>query len=172
MDTINTCNLLGNQGEARRHLERVVAGVPNSAQALPSSGSGPTEHWPATPSWHGWVQGHPEQGLQAVSTVVAQAIAAGHALSIRQILAYAGCPIALWSGDADASQHYLGPSMDYTSKNELSIFADWNRCHFGQLDIRRSRPSQLRSDNMDLGCESAPENVIDCDDRIKGRSAD
>lgn len=139
-----THHLLGNQSEARRHLERVVAGRSEL------SASSTIIRFRANQALAGqaflarvlWVQGHPEQALQAVSTVVAQAIAAGHALSICQILAYAGCPIALWSEDLDASQHYLGLSKDYTSKNELSIFADWNRCHFGQLDILRGKAAE------------------------------
>ncbi|HET9353156.1 MAG TPA: winged helix-turn-helix domain-containing protein [Sphingomicrobium sp.] len=132
-------HLLGNQSEARRHLERVVDGRSEL------SASSTIIRFRANQALAGqaflarvlWVQGHPEQAMQAASAVVAQAIAAGHALSICQVLAYAGCPIALWSQDVDASQHYLGLSKDYTSKNELSIFADWNRCHFGQLDILR-----------------------------------
>jgi predicted ATPase/DNA-binding winged helix-turn-helix (wHTH) protein len=132
-------HLLGNQAEARRHLERVVAG----RSELGASST--IIRFRANQALAGqaflarvlWVQGHPEQAMQAVSTVVAQAMAAGHALSICQVLAYGGCPIALWSEDVEASQHYLGLSKDYTSKNELSIFADWNRCHFGQLDLLR-----------------------------------
>ncbi|HZX84225.1 MAG TPA: transcriptional regulator [Reyranella sp.] len=132
-------HLLGNQSEARRHFERVVDGRSEL------SASSTIIRFRANQALAGqaflarvlWVQGHPEQAMQAASTVVAQAMAAGHALSICQILAYAGCPIALWSQDVEASQHYLGLSKDYTSKNELSIFADWNRCHFGQLDILR-----------------------------------
>jgi predicted ATPase/DNA-binding winged helix-turn-helix (wHTH) protein len=132
-------HLLGNHGEARHHLERVVAG---SAML---SASSTIIRFRANQGLAGqaflarvlWVQGHPEQAMQAMSRVVAQAIAAGHALSICQILAYAGCPIALWAEDRAASQHYVGLSKDYTSKNELSIFADWNRCHLGMLDILR-----------------------------------
>ena len=134
-----THHLLGNQSDARRHLERVVAGrsVLSASSTIIRFRANQALAGQAFLARVLWVQGHPEQSMQMASAVVAQAIAAGHALSICQILAYAGCPIALWSEDVDASQHYLGLSKDYTSKNELSIFADWNRCHFGQLAILR-----------------------------------
>jgi predicted ATPase/DNA-binding winged helix-turn-helix (wHTH) protein len=130
-------HLLGNHAEARRHLERVVAG------RAELSASSTIIRFRANQGLAGmaflarvlWVQGHPEQAMRAASQAVTQAIAAGHALSICQILAYAGCPIALWAGDPDASQHYVQLSKDYTARNELSIFADWNRCHLGMLDI-------------------------------------
>jgi predicted ATPase/DNA-binding winged helix-turn-helix (wHTH) protein len=132
-----THHLLGNQSEARIHLERVVAGRSEL------SASSTIIRFRANQALAGqaflarvlWIQGHPERAIRAASTVVEQAVSAGHALSVCQVLAYAGCPIALWSEDVDASRHYLGLSKDYTSRNELSIFADWNRCHFGQLDI-------------------------------------
>jgi hypothetical protein len=132
-------HLLGNHSEARRYLERGVASV---SELIASS---TIIRFRANQGLAGqaylarvlWVQGHPEQAMKIASTVVEQAIAAGHALSTCAILAYAACPIALWSEDVETSRHYLELSKDYTSRNELSIFSDWNRCHFGQLDILR-----------------------------------
>jgi predicted ATPase/DNA-binding winged helix-turn-helix (wHTH) protein len=132
-------HFLGNQSEARRCLERVVAGSTSlgASSTIIRFRSNQGTAAQAFLARVLWVQGHPEQAMQAASRVVEQAIAAGHALSICQVLAYAGCPIALWAEDVDASRHYAGLSRDYTSKNELSIFADWNRCHLGMVDILR-----------------------------------
>ncbi|TAJ23625.1 MAG: transcriptional regulator [Reyranella sp.] len=134
-----TQHLLGNHHEARLHLDRVVS----ARSAL--SASSTIIRFRANQALAGqaflarvlWVQGHAEQAIDTVTTAVQDAIEAGHALSICQILAYAGCPIALWSEDLDLGEHFLGLSRDYTSKNELGIFADWNLCHFGQLDMLR-----------------------------------
>ena len=132
-------HVLGNQSEARRHLERMIAG----SSALGASSSivrFRTNKEVAGPAYLArvlWVQGYPEQAMQGASLAVTRAIAASHALTTCEVLANAGCPIALWAGDLEASQYYTGLCKDLASKNGLRIFTDWNRCHLGMLDILR-----------------------------------
>lgn len=132
---------LGNHNEARRYIERVVAG----SSAMGASSTIIRFHVNQGLAAHVfrarilWVQGHPEQAMQAASRALEQAISVDHGLSTCHALAFAACPIALWAEDLERSQEYVGLLRDYAAKHAMAFWGAWSRCHQGVLDIKRGR---------------------------------
>ena len=141
---------LGDQSEARRYIERVVAGS-STRDASSNIIRFHINQGLAAQAFRArilWLQGYPEQAMQAASRALEQAMAANHVLSICHVLAFAACPIAAWAGDLEQGQHYIGLLREYTTKHAMTFFRAWSDCHQGMLDIQRGRVI----DGTDLLC--------------------
>ncbi|MBV8186293.1 MAG: winged helix-turn-helix domain-containing protein [Alphaproteobacteria bacterium] len=138
-----TNHYLGNLAESRRYLEQAVA---DASAEYASAGiiRFQIDQRPAAMTFLArilWLQGYPEQAMRAAKRAVEQAEASGHGLSLCHALAIAACPVALWSGDLDLAQHYVELLRYHTTKNALSLWEAWSRCHQGMLAIQRGNIS-------------------------------
>jgi predicted ATPase len=69
-----------------------------------------------------WAQGYPEQAMQTVERGVADALAAGHALTLCNMLAQSACPVALLNGDLVAAGRFTQQLLDTASRYGLDIW--------------------------------------------------
>jgi predicted ATPase len=134
-----THHYLGNLADSRRYLEQAVADA-SAEHASASIIRFQVDQRPASLAFLArilWLQGYPEQAMRTAKRAVEHAEAAGHGLSLCHALAMAACPVALWSGDLDLAQHYVELLQYHTTKNALSLWQAWCRCHQGMLAIQR-----------------------------------
>ena len=128
----------GDHASARRHLERVIADDPTH-----HSGSRirfQFDQQLAARAFRApilWLQGFPEQAIAAAAETVEQARAIGHANSLCQALARAACPIALWVGDLDEAEHYIGQLRDQSTRHALTAWRAYDHTYQGVLLVDR-----------------------------------
>ena len=131
---------LGDQENARRHIERVLAG-----SGTPDAGSHIIRFQldlrvaaRTFLAWILWLQGFPDRAMRAAESTFEDARATDHALSICYALARATFPIALLVGDLAAAEHYVRVLIDYSTRHALGHWQAIGRCHQGALAIKRS----------------------------------
>jgi predicted ATPase/DNA-binding winged helix-turn-helix (wHTH) protein len=130
---------LGDLLNARRHLERVLAYDLTPARTLrfvrfqvdPLGGAR------AFLSRILWLQGLPDQAMRNAESSVADARATHHGASLGLALAGAACPIALWSGDLAAAEHYVEMLLNHSARHLLGRWSTFGRCYQGMLVIQR-----------------------------------
>jgi len=134
----NSYHFQGNQGSARRHLERVIANL--EAVADPGSriirfqvDQQPMQFLARVL----WLQGLPEQAIAMAARLVEHAKADDHANSLCQALGYAACPIALWVGDLDLAERYISRLLETARRHELTLWNAVGRAHRGVRLIKR-----------------------------------
>src|SRR5262249_12919176 len=93
---------LGDQANARPHLERVISQYVASVHWSDISVVDHRVGARTTLSRILWMQGFPEQALRSARSIVDDARVTDHALSLCTALAHAACPIALYVGDLAA----------------------------------------------------------------------
>jgi predicted ATPase len=130
---------LGDQPEARRHLERVFAGY------------AAVDHRSYTIRFQIdllvaaravlarvlWLQGFPDQAMRAAERSIEDARAADHAVSLFYALARGACPIALAVGDLATAEHYVAMLLDHSVRHALPRWRAFGACHQGALAIKR-----------------------------------
>jgi predicted ATPase/DNA-binding winged helix-turn-helix (wHTH) protein len=116
---------LGDQVSARRHLERVLTHY------------APTDHGRDVIRFQInsrlsarvflarvlWLQGLSDQAVRTAAISVEEAQATGHANSVCYALAWAGCSIALWTGNLAAAARYAGMLLDCSRKHGLTLWS-------------------------------------------------
>jgi predicted ATPase/DNA-binding winged helix-turn-helix (wHTH) protein len=124
---------------ARRHLEQILA-----------EQVAPTQKWQIVrfqvDQWAGaqsylarilWLQGFPDQALRTAESSVAEDRAIDRTVSVGHALVTAACPIALWSGDDAAADHYVGMLIDHSTRYGLDRWRRFAGCYRGMLAIGR-----------------------------------
>jgi predicted ATPase len=130
---------LGDQLEARRHLERVLADY-EAVDHRPSMIRFQIDLLVATRVVLArvlWLQGFPDQAMRAAERGIEDARAADHAVSLCFALAQGACQIALLVGDLAAAEHYVGMLLDHSTKHALTHWRALGTCHQGALAIKR-----------------------------------
>jgi predicted ATPase/DNA-binding winged helix-turn-helix (wHTH) protein len=84
-----------------------------------------------------WLQGYADRAKQLTEINVAEGIALGHALSFGSVLGQGACPVALFTGDLDAAQHYGAMLRDHAEKHGLGLWHEWAVCFGGLVTIRQ-----------------------------------
>lgn len=84
-----------------------------------------------------WLQGFPEQAMHVVQSLVEHARAADHANSLCHATAIAGCPVALWTGNLDLAEHYIGLLHDYSARHALALWRAFGKAYRGVLLVKR-----------------------------------
>jgi predicted ATPase len=84
-----------------------------------------------------WLQGFPDQAMRAADSSIEDARAANHVISLCLALAQAGCPIALWTGDLAAAEHYARMLLDHATRHALALWHALGSSHRGALVIKR-----------------------------------
>src|SRR5262249_31936963 len=79
----------------------------------------------------------PEQATQLAASLIAQARTADHVHSQCYAVAMAGCPIALWVGNLDLAEQYIGLMHDQATKYSLAHWKVYCRLYQGVLTIKR-----------------------------------
>jgi predicted ATPase/DNA-binding winged helix-turn-helix (wHTH) protein len=130
---------LGHLPGARRHLERML--VHNAA---PAQGwqfvrfqVDPRADARAFLARVLWLQGLPDQAMRTAESSLADARAINHATSLGNMLAVAACPIALWSGDLAAAEHYVEMLFNHSARHVLGRFRVFGRCYQALLVVQR-----------------------------------
>jgi len=106
---------LGDQTNARRHIERVLARLVTPIhrshiarfqfdQRLTAS---------CTLARILWLQGFPDQAMRTAQSRVEEACAADHALSLCNTLAQAACPITLFVGNLAAAERFVAMRLTF-----------------------------------------------------------
>ena len=131
---------LGDQTNARRHIERMLEGYPDP---------GPASH---TIRFHYeqlslarallarvlWIQGFPDQAMHIARSIAESAQSQNHALTACRILAMGAFPIALRVGDLAAAEHFLAILFDRSARHALDRYVlHFGHCLEGMLLIKR-----------------------------------
>ena len=130
---------LGDLPSARRHLERVLvqdAALVQRWQFVRFQVD-PRADARAYLARVLWLQGLPDQAMRTAERSLEDARATNHATSLGNALAVAACPIALWSGDLAAAEHYVAMLLDHSARHVLGRWRAFGRCYQGMLVIQR-----------------------------------
>ena len=129
---------LGDQPNARRHLEAMLGGYVDSARRSHTIRFQYDQPLVARMILARilWLQGFPDQGLRLAHENVEDAKAIGHALSVCGALEVA-CLVAIWSGDLAAAERSVAMLLDHSARHALAAWHARGRCLHGVLLIRR-----------------------------------
>jgi predicted ATPase len=89
-----------------------------------------------------WLQGFPDQARRTAYDIVDAALASGDTLSLCQSLVQAGCPVAIFVGDAEQLEKFVGILLDHSTRNGLEFWQAWGRCFAGVLSIKRGEVAE------------------------------
>lgn len=84
-----------------------------------------------------WLLGYADQAMRVVAANVEEARGVGSALSFGSVLGQGACPVALFSGDLDAAEHYGDMLLDHAQSHALRNWQRWAQCFKGAVMIRR-----------------------------------
>jgi predicted ATPase/DNA-binding winged helix-turn-helix (wHTH) protein len=128
---------LGDLLNARLHLEHVRAYDLTPARTLRfvRFQVDPLEGARAFLSRILWLQGLPDQAMRNAESSVVDARATHHGESLGLALAVAACPIAFWSGDLAAAEHYVEMLLNHSARHLLGRWRTFGRCYQGTLVI-------------------------------------
>jgi predicted ATPase len=130
---------LGDLLSARRHIEHVLAHDAAPAQKWQIVRF-EVDQWAAARVYLArilWLQGLPDQAMRVAESSIAYARATDHAISLGLALALAACPIAMFTGDLAAAEHYIEMLLDHSTRHALARWHVYGRCHQGVLAIQR-----------------------------------
>jgi predicted ATPase len=132
-------HVLGNQTEARRHIERML-----DSYAAPIEGSDKIrfqfDQRTAARCFHSrilWLQGLANQAMAVAANTVEDARATDHPLSVFLALFQAACPVALLAGDLPAADGFVRMLLDLSVKHGVHGWNVVGQCFKGMLLIRR-----------------------------------
>jgi hypothetical protein len=74
---------------------------------------------------------------RAAHSSVEDARAANHAISLCTALVHAACPLALWTGDLAAAEHYGTMLIEHSTRHALALWRAYGRSFQGMLVIKR-----------------------------------
>lgn len=87
-----------------------------------------------------WISGFPDEAAQVAAEGVDGARAAGHMVSLCNVLALAALPVALWRGEVDAADGHLGLLRRSAARQGLPIWEPLCAFFEGALQTARGRP--------------------------------
>ena len=84
-----------------------------------------------------WLQGFPDQAMQAARCSLEETSATEHAISLCDALAQAMCPIALLVGDCEVAEQSIESLLERTQRHALGTWSVLGRCWKATLHIKR-----------------------------------
>ena len=132
-------HFLGEQGNARRHIERALR-RPTAIATRSQIVRFQFDQSVAGRAYFSrilWLQGFPEQAMDEAEKCVADAQALNHTLSICYALGQAGCPIALLTGDLATAEQRIATLLDHAVRHVLPLWQGKGRCFSGMLSVRK-----------------------------------
>jgi len=132
-------HFLGEQAEARRHIDRVLAGYLTPAHAghlirYQFDQRASAEMILARVLW---MQGLADQAMRSAARSVEEAMRSGHVLSLCNALAQAACPVALLAGDWSEAERFIALLRATTERYGLDVWRAYGNCFQGQLLIQQ-----------------------------------
>ena len=134
-----TLHYLGDQTNARHHIERALAHL----AALAEQPQIVRVRFDMRVSTHYfqarilWLQGFADQALRVVEHNIEEGRAVGQALTFCSVLGQAACPIAFLAGDLDAAERYGAMLLGHTERHPIRLWQIWARCFNGLVVARR-----------------------------------
>jgi predicted ATPase/DNA-binding winged helix-turn-helix (wHTH) protein len=132
-------HVLGNQTEARRHIERMLARYVPPADWSDKIRFQFDQRIVAR-CFHSrilWLQGFAEQAMQIAASTVEDALAIDHPVSVYLALFQTACPVALLANDLPAADGFVRMLLDLSVKHGVDGWNVVGRCLRGVLLIRR-----------------------------------
>jgi predicted ATPase len=114
---------LGDQTNARRHIERMLGGYVNPARSHPNRYQFDQRVTArATLARILWLQGFPDQAMRGAQSSVAEARASEHVLSLCNVLVQAACPVALFVGDLATAERSIAMLLEHSGRHGLALW--------------------------------------------------
>jgi predicted ATPase len=129
---------LGDQANARRHLERMLSRYVTPAHRSHAIRFQYDQQVAARMILARilWLQGFPDQALRTAQANVEDARAIDHALSLCYALE-AACLVPLWIADLPAAERSVAMLLDHSARHALTVWHARGRCLNGVLLIKR-----------------------------------
>jgi predicted ATPase/DNA-binding winged helix-turn-helix (wHTH) protein len=89
-----------------------------------------------------WLRGSPDAALRAARSVVDDAVAVGHALSLCLALANAACPVALLVGGIEEARGFVDLLLNTSSIHAIGFFHADGSCFKGAVLVRGGQPHE------------------------------
>jgi predicted ATPase/DNA-binding winged helix-turn-helix (wHTH) protein len=141
-----TLHYLGDQAEAATYFERSLARLDPSVHGTRAI------HFQYNQSLAAraylpkilWLRGFPDAALRAARSVVDDAVAAGHALSLCLVLMVAACPVALLVGDMEAVKRFVDMLLSTSTTHAIDLWHVEGSCFSGAVLVRGGKPREGR----------------------------
>jgi predicted ATPase len=141
-----TLHYLGNQVDAETYFERSLARLD------PTVHGNHAIHFQYNQSLAAraylpkvlWLRGFPDAALHAARSVVDDAVAVGHALSLGLVLVVAACPVALLVGDIEAAKRFVDMLLSTSTIHAIDLFHTEGSCFRGAVLVRGGNPREGR----------------------------
>jgi predicted ATPase/DNA-binding winged helix-turn-helix (wHTH) protein len=91
-----------------------------------------------------WLRGLPDVALRAARSVVDDAFAMGHALSLCLVLMVAACPVALLVGDIEAAKRFVHVLLSTSTTHAIDLWHIESSCFSGAVLVRGGKPYEGR----------------------------
>jgi predicted ATPase len=130
---------LGNQIEARRHIEHMLAGYVPPADWSDKIRFQFDQRTLAR-CFHSrimWLQGFADQAMRIAASTVEDVLAIDHPVSVFLALFQAACPVALLAGDLPAADGFVRVLLDLSIKHGMDGWNVVGQCFKGMLLIKR-----------------------------------
>ena len=137
--TATPLHYLGDQTNARRHIERMLARyvTPVHRSHIIRFQFDHRLRASCTLALILWLQGFPDQAMRTAQSSVGEACVTDNALSMCNTLAQAACPIALFIGDLAAAERFVAMLLDHSARHALAVWHAEGHCFKGALFIQR-----------------------------------
>src|SRR2546428_2730349 len=132
-------HFLGDQTQARRHIERMLDGPRPSVHELHIVRF-QFDPWVTARSRLAtilWLQGHPDQAVSTARRGVEEAVALNHAVTLCNAFAQGACSVAFLAGDLAAAERFVTVLLEYSERHGLALWHADRRCFKGVLLLRR-----------------------------------
>ena len=130
---------LGDQNNARRHIDQVVAHLDTLARQ-PQIVRLRFDHRVSAHYFQArilWLQGLIDEARRVVEQNIIEGRAIGHALTFCSVLGQGACPIAYMAGDYEAAARYGVMLLDHTERHPVRLWHLWARCFNAVVGIKR-----------------------------------
>src|SRR5262249_11698299 len=131
--------LLGEQADARRHIETMLRRYVTSVHRLHIIRFGYDQRVIADNTLASilWLQGFPDQAVRIAERNIEDALSLDHELLLCNALGQCACRIALLVGDLAAAERYVAMLLDHSARHSLPAWHASGRCFDGILRIKQ-----------------------------------
>jgi hypothetical protein len=131
-------HLLGEQADARYHLENVLRQIPSAHRShIVRFGYDQRALADNTLARILWLQGFPDQAVRVARSNIEYALLLNHELSLCNALGQCACRIGLWVGDLAAAHRYVATLLDHSARHALPLWHAVGRYYDGVLRIEQ-----------------------------------
>ncbi len=130
---------LGDQPNARRHLEHMLAHYVSPPPSLHVTRFQSDQRVAASTFLARvlWLQGFPDQAMRTTEQALAEARANDQVITSCYVLAHGACAVALWTGDLHIAARYADMLIDLSKRCSLTRWLAFGHSYQGVIAIRR-----------------------------------